>query len=1022
MLACSIPAVGQTLPIPDANQPNVFYGDVKAGSENGPVLVFVHGVGATAASWWTTPNDAYLRAFNAGYRTAFVSLSKDNTPNIADPTVNAPVFAAAIPSIVTHYNTPYVYVIAHSKGGIDVQAAMLSPTIAFYIKAVFMIATPNQGTELANWAAGPGRPQATALGLYNPAVLSMQTTVVATQIRPLLDPASTVAGVPFFTIAGTSATTPPNPLTVQTGPVLSALTGGQPNDGIVTVPRTKLPATYASDLGTIPANHFAIAIGSFSFPRIDAQIKLMEGTAPFDRIATNGFALDGNGNPIDDPANQASDRQNSFPWSTQWFKGRLYVGTGRAFMCVTNATADVAVGSHTYPPPYPDIECTPDPKDLPLRAEIWRYTPREHTWQRVYQSPMDVPIEFDANGKPTKFTARDIAFRGMAVFEENDVKSINLNLWTSPDNGVAGVNNINVTASGFPAGTINPVNVIATFSTSCGGAVLATAPANSIKTVLGSVKRVNVSIPAARATGIYYVQLSDTAVGDANFHSNDCSQVNVSGTGIRVATVEDKDPNSDPNMAEVERRKQEAQKREQSQRLYVGGISASSLYEKLPAYADPAVRRFPPPRILWTDEGTDWHEVPQKAGTFLGDVNIQTEAVNKRGFRSFATLRDANGVNRLFATLSDLRGVGRLIMSSNPSAGNDAWRQVSPGADEFPIFTIYAYRNQIYVTATLGSNANPAGYGVFRTDAATPNVTNRSWFKFEPVALPGLLQLAAFRPNGAISMQEFRGSLFVGSDRPTELIRINPDDTWDLIVGQPRLTTTGFKKPLSGLGKGFNSMFNGHFYSMAVNNGQLYLGTWDWSQMLRGTVADGIFNRNYGFDLFKSADGEHWNVVSRDGLKDPLNSSVRNLESTPMGLYLGATNPYFGLQIFQNQATLDLNRDGIINQPDVDIIRAAVDTLATGPDDPRDLDRDGVIDDADVRLLASQCLFERCALVAGEHDGPRPTLHQPGPTSLVADGTRSHVRLRWMPVESALQYHIYRSDSVALTDLVPPTL
>jgi hypothetical protein len=140
-------------------------------------------------------------------------------------------------------------------------------------------------------------------------------------------------------------------------------------------------------------------------------------------------------------------------------------------------------------------------------------------------------------------------------------------------------------------------------------------------------------------------------------------------------------------------------------------------------------------------------------------------------------------------------------------------------------------------------------------------------------------------------------------------------------------------------------------------------------------------------------------------------------------LYLAATNPYFGLQIFQNQATLDLNGDGIISQPDVDLISAAVHTLATGPDDPRDLDRDGVIEMEDVQLLGSQCLFEDCASTPGEHDNPTPPKpHKHGPESLAADGTRTHVHLQWTPTENTLQYHVYRSETVALIDFVPPTL
>jgi len=861
-------AAAQAAPAPDLFQPNIFYGDVPVGGESAPVLVFVHGMNTNAASWWTPPNDMYARAYAAGYRTAFVSLSEDNSPNNAAIDVNAVVFAKAVPSIVGHYQAPNFYVIAHSKGGIDVQAGMISPTISFYIKAVFTIATPHQGTELADWAFGPGQPVAAGLGLLSPATFSIQTSVMMTQARPILDPSSAVAGVPFFTIAGTSFAAPPNPLLAQTGTILGALTGGQPNDGIVTVPRTKLSPVYSSDLGTIAANHFATALGIFSFPRIHAQIQLMEGRAPFTRIATDGFAFDGAGNPL------GGDRQNSFPWSTQWFRDRLYVGTGRAFMCVATATADAASGNTTYPPPFPDVECAPDPKDLPLQAEIWRYTPKNHTWERAYQSPNDVPIEFDENGVPTKFTARDIAYRGMAVFKEND------------KNG--------------------------------------------------------------------------------------------------------------------------------RERLYVGGISASSLFDKLPAYSDPSVRRFPPPRLLWTNDGVEWHEVPQTPGTFFGDLNIQTEARLKRGFRSFASLRDANGVNRLFVTVSDLIGVGRIIMSDNPSAGDNAWRQVSPNADDLPVFTIYPHRNQLWVTATVGGNANPSGYGVFRTDAATPDPNNPSWFLFEPVATPGELQIPALRPDAAISMQEFQGSLYVGSDRPTELIRINPDDTWDLIVGRPRLTSTGFRRPLSGIGKGFNSMFNGHFYSMAIDKGELYLGTWDWSQMLRGTIADGFFNFNYGFDLFKSKDGIHWQVVTRTGLGDGLNSSVRNVESTSFGLFLAATNPFFGLQIFQSTAALDLNNDGVVDAKDVELVSSMHKSPATGPDDPRDMNRDGTIAQQDAHLLSTQCTYPQCAPGTGTTPVP--------PSQLVAEGSASNVLLNWTGVENAVQYHVYRSDSVALEEVIPPTL
>jgi hypothetical protein len=855
-LAMPYLAEAQALPAPDSTSPyqNVFYGQTPAGP-SGPVLVFVHGVNGVASDWWVPPNDMYALAFSAGYRTAFISLKPDNTRNNDGIVANATVLRTVMPAIIAHFNVSSVYLVAHSKGGVDAQAAMLEPTFSQYVKAVFTIASPHQGTELADWAFSSGQSMAAGLGLLTPAVAALQTATMA-QLRALADPTSMASGIPYYTISGSSYSSPPNALTSATGPILSTLTG-QANDGVVTVPRSKLPASYSFDLGTIPANHFAMAVGSVVFPRINAQIRSLEGAQGFRLIATDGFAADGNGNPL------PGDRMNSYAWSMRWFKGQLYVGTGRAFLCVGTATNDAAVGAHDYPPA--GQGCTPDPKDLPLRAEIWRYTPETGAWKRVYQSPQDVPIEFDDNGKPTKFTARDIAFRGMELFEENDA-----------------------------AGT---------------------------------------------------------------------------------------------------------------ERLYVGGVSASSLFDQLPGYADPAVRRFPPPRMLWTDDGTRWHEVPQKPGTFLGDVGIQTEITNKRGFRSFAAVRDAHGVNRLFVTLSDLEGVGRILGSSNPSAGNNAWRQVSPSADVLPIFTIHEYRHQLYATATLGGVAAPKGYGIFRSDTVTPDPLDPKRLQFTPAVTPGDMQ--QFPPRAAISMQEFQGSLYVGSDRPTELIRINWDDSWDLMVGSPRMTSAGMKQPLSGLSAGFNSGFTGHFYSMGKQDGTLYLGTWDWSDLLRGTSLEGVFKSQFGFDFFKTRDGIHWNPLSRNGLGDSFNLALRNIEPTPFGLFLAAADTQFGLQIFQDTSRLDSSGDVIIDSRDDHSIGGAHHPPAKGRHGGRDLDWNGPLTKLDARKQGT---------------GATVMVNPPG-TLVIAAQTPSpaSVALSWSEAPGARRYHVYRSDPLTFDQIFPPS-
>src|SRR5215217_9680846 len=112
------------------------------------------------------------------------------------------------------------------------------------------------------------------------------------------------------------------------------------------------------------------------------------------------------------------DRQNSYSWSMAWFKNKLYVGTNRNFPCVERATVQFYFPNVPFlytTNPDPDITCTPDPLDLDLRAEIWRYTPETQQWERVFQAP-EIPIP----DRPGKFTSRDIGFRDMTVFREPD--------------------------------------------------------------------------------------------------------------------------------------------------------------------------------------------------------------------------------------------------------------------------------------------------------------------------------------------------------------------------------------------------------------------------------------------------------------------------------------------------------------------------------------------------------------------------------------------------------------------------
>ena len=174
----------------------------------------------------------------------------------------------------------------------------------------------------------------------------------------------------------------------------------------------------------------------------------------------------------------------------------------------------------------------------------------------------------------------------------------------------------------------------------------------------------------------------------------------------------------------------------------------------------------------------------------------------------------------------------------------------------------------------------------------------------------------------ALSLYPFQGDLYVGTgiqgggiDRqnkvgpaPPELIRIRPDKSWDLIVGNPRPTADGFKEPLSAFMPGFDNFFNGYFWRMCEHEGWLYLGTFDWSiallyarrstwpqvfaDLVNELGLEFILENHAGCDLYRSRDGENWMPVTTSGFQNPYNMGLRTLVSTPYGLFAGTANPF----------------------------------------------------------------------------------------------------------------------------------
>jgi hypothetical protein len=112
------------------------------------------------------------------------------------------------------------------------------------------------------------------------------------------------------------------------------------------------------------------------------------------------------------------DKWNGWPWSMQWWHGKLYVGTGRAVQCLEYVALKAALPYALHYPPRidPDVKCAACPYDLPLQAEIWRYTPEARAWERMVQSEATVTLP----DNPGKGIARDIGYRNMIVYTEAD--------------------------------------------------------------------------------------------------------------------------------------------------------------------------------------------------------------------------------------------------------------------------------------------------------------------------------------------------------------------------------------------------------------------------------------------------------------------------------------------------------------------------------------------------------------------------------------------------------------------------
>jgi hypothetical protein len=253
-----------------------------------------------------------------------------------------------------------------------------------------------------------------------------------------------------------------------------------------------------------------------------------------------------------------------------------------------------------------------------------------------------------------------------------------------------------------------------------------------------------------------------------------------------------------------------------------------------------------------------------------------------------------------------------VYCTEDPSAGH--W--IPAGEEGFgdktnmTVFEMEVFENRLYA-----GTVNTRGFQLWRTrEHDTPPYT---WTKvLEHGAGRGAL-------NEAITaLCVFKGALYIGTGvanggfhrqfkigpAAAEILRVWPDDSWDLLVGLPRHTPDGVRTPMSGYGAGFDNFFNGYVWRMCEHDGWLYAGTFCWSNVLpyapmhtwpedvlvlvKRWGLDRLNREMGGFDLWRSDDGVRWHCVTRSGFGNQYNWGVRNFASTPHGLFVGSANPY----------------------------------------------------------------------------------------------------------------------------------
>ncbi len=321
-----------------------------------------------------------------------------------------------------------------------------------------------------------------------------------------------------------------------------------------------------------------------------------------------------------------------------------------------------------------------------------------------------------------------------------------------------------------------------------------------------------------------------------------------------------------------------------------------------------APQQAEPPDILRSEDGVNFATVPRPPW----DVTV----------RSFRTLQVFKGrVHTTPTGSSAAAGKSQECVASEAAVyctdDMQTARWVPASEDSFgdptnlTVFEMAEFNGHLYA----GTVNAAQGFQLWKTDGASG----------PPYQWKRVLQHGAWRgPFNEVcgSLCVFKGALYVGTGivnggyhraekigpAAPELLRVWPDDSWELLMGYSRLTPDGLKVPLSGYSGGFDNIFNGYVWRMGVHGDWLYAGTMSWANvipylhvemwpeemlvLMRRWGKEEMVRRYGGCSLYRSRDGIRWEPVTRSGFGNKYNWGIRNIVSTQHGLFIGTANPF----------------------------------------------------------------------------------------------------------------------------------